>query len=84
MKIEFEFRTFMSCGETFRALQLTLEAATRLRHRMTPEDLQRVEIFGAALIAAASDERTRRGAKRIEFAGARAGDRAALPGVPTQ
>lgn len=68
MKIEVEFRTDMSRAETFRALRITLEAAMRLAHRMTPADLQKIEDFGAALIAAADHERARRGPRMIEFA----------------
>lgn len=60
MKIEVEFRSDMSRAETFKALRITLEAATRLAHRMTPAELQRVENFGAALIAAADTERRSR------------------------
>lgn len=72
MKIEVEFRSDMSRAETFRALRITLEAATRLAHRMTVDDLQKIENFGAALIAAAEHERARRGPRQnsnfIEFA----------------
>ena len=67
MKIEVEFRSDMSRAETFRALRITLEAATRLAHRMTADDLQKVENFGAALIAAAKYERARRGPRMIEI-----------------
>lgn len=66
MKIEVEFRSEMSRAETFKALRITLEAATRLAHRMTQTDLQKIENFGAALIAAAECERARRGSRMIE------------------
>lgn len=87
MKIAVEFRSDMSRAETFKALRITLEAATRLAHRMTCDDLQKVENFGAALIAAAEHERARRGSRmiEIEFADRDAGgERAAPPGVTTQ
>lgn len=60
MKMEVEFRSDMSRAETFRALKITLEAAHRLAHRMTPADLERLENFGAALIDAANGERRAR------------------------
>ena len=64
MKIEVEFRTDMSRTETFKALRIVLEAATRLAHRMTPAELQKIENFGVALIAAAEHERKSRRASR--------------------
>lgn len=72
MKIEVEFRSDMSRAETFKALRIVLEAATRLAHRMTPAELQKAENFGAAFIAVAENERARRGPRQnsnfIEFA----------------
>ncbi|MFZ5617557.1 MAG: hypothetical protein ACOZAA_09595 [Pseudomonadota bacterium] len=60
MKIEVEFRSDMSRAETFKALRITLEACARLAHRMSPAELQKVENFGAALIAVADTERKSR------------------------
>lgn len=82
MKIEVEFRSDMSRAEAFKALRITLEACERLAHRMNPQELQKVENFGAALIAAADNERARRSPRCIEFAGGDGpGDRGGRAGV---
>ncbi|MEZ5915864.1 MAG: hypothetical protein R3C42_09620 [Parvularculaceae bacterium] len=82
MKIDVEIRSDMSRAETFKALQITLEASMRLAHRMTADDLQRVENFGAALAATANKERARRSPRMIEFAARDAvGDRGGRAGV---
>lgn len=57
MKVEIEVRSFMSRRELDQALQITLEAAGRLAHRMTPQDLQRLENYASALLAVAENER---------------------------
>ncbi len=60
MKIELEIRTSMSRGETFKALQIALDAAERLKHRMTDRELERLTEYGASLVAAANSEKARR------------------------
>jgi hypothetical protein len=57
MKTVVEFRSFMSRAELDQALRITIEAAGRLAHRMTPADLQRLENYSAALAAIAENER---------------------------
>ncbi len=56
VKIELEVRTTMSRAETFKALQIALDAAERLKHRMTDRELEKLSECGAALIGLANGE----------------------------
>ena len=60
MKVEIEMRSDMSRGDTFRALPIITEAASRLAHRFTDAELERLAQAGAEIVEVASAEHARR------------------------